>query len=165
MELAGRRRVVNSSGVMDGSSPEKKRRGDQIRPAKLQPDSLFYILRGTVPPSNHLLMALAVGYRNIFVGDVAAGAAPGPRPVPRFTAAPSLLLTSGCLTSGCHCQGGQGVAPGQLPPHSSFQLPSVSGSASASDPRAPAHPRTSRPPPPQSEAARLLDRSLLYQQR
>lgn len=40
--------------------------------------SIFCV--GIFLPANHLLMGLTVGYGNIFVGHVAAEAAPGPRP-------------------------------------------------------------------------------------
>lgn len=64
-----------------GDQPAKRGRGDESRPAKLRPDSLFHGVRGKVPPSQSGIN----GRLNPRLAPVQ------PR---RSTLAPSLLLTS-----------------------------------------------------------------------
>lgn len=104
-----------------GYWPAKRRRGDEIRPAKLHPDSLFYILRGNIPPSQSFINGFNCRLREYICWACSGGGR---------TWSPSscgdLRWRRYCcrlqnLTSGCHCQV---VAPVQLllgePPPSSM---------------------------------------------
>lgn len=180
-----------------GYWPAKRRRGDEIRPAKLHPDSLFYILRGNIPPSQSFINGFNCRLREYICWACSGGGR---------TWSPSscgdLRWRRYCcrlqnLTSGCHCQV---VAPVQLllgeppppawgqasprlaSPHHATLLYSPGGCFSfhqclhsarlpppqmhrIHSPRPPTH----QPPTPaegiqhprQSEAAQLLDWSLL----